>query len=216
MIVFEGREIPTTLREVVDPRRTVLLVWDMQNDQAGASFNKEEFLGTTPPLISVAKKAGVRVVYTQSTPFLWRDEAPSLIRRAMREQKVDHPSKLKPRRLRGSFGWQLIEPFKPEEDDIVLDKRRPTIFLGTEFESLLGNWGVSTIVMVGCTTDGGVEGTVRDGFYRGHFMIVVRDCVGARTEGGHRDALRRMERFGDVVESAELIKIWQGTTDGRE
>ena len=136
MIVFEGREIPTTLREVVDPRRTVLLVWDMQNDQAGASFNKEEFLGMTPPLISVAKKAGVRVVYTQSTPFLWRDEAPSLIRRAMREQKGDHPSKLKPRRLRGSFGWQLIEPFKPEEDDIVLDKRRPTMFLGTEFESL--------------------------------------------------------------------------------
>jgi nicotinamidase-related amidase len=67
--------------------------------------------------------------------------------------------------------------------------------------------------MVGCTTDGGVEGTVRDGFYRGHFMIVVRDCVGTRTEDGHRDALRRMERFGDVVESAELIKIWQGTTD---
>jgi len=72
MIDFEGRKIPITLREVVDPKRTVLLVWDMQNDQAGSSFNKEEFLRTTPPLISVAKKAGVRVVYTQSTPYLLR------------------------------------------------------------------------------------------------------------------------------------------------
>ncbi len=49
MIEFEGKQIPQTLEEVVDPKRTVLLVWDMQNDQAGRSFNKEEFLRTTPP-----------------------------------------------------------------------------------------------------------------------------------------------------------------------
>ena len=56
MIEFEGKQIPQTLEEVVDPKRTVLLVWDMQNDQAGRSFNKEEFLRTTPPLIAAAKK----------------------------------------------------------------------------------------------------------------------------------------------------------------
>lgn len=49
MIEFEGKEIPITLDEVINPNRTVLLVWDMQNDQAGSSFNKEEFLRTTPP-----------------------------------------------------------------------------------------------------------------------------------------------------------------------
>jgi ureidoacrylate peracid hydrolase len=209
MIQFEGREIPATLGEVLDPKQTILLVWDMQNDQAGASFNKEQFLRTTPPLIRAAKKAGVRIVYTQATPFLWKDESPAFIRRAMKEQNVDHPSRLKPRRLRGSFGWQLIEPFKPEGDDIVFDKRRPTVFIGTEFESFMTNRGASTVVVVGCTTDGGVEGTVRDGFYRGYFMVVVRDCVGTRTQSGHLDALKRMERFGDVVDSNELIKIWE-------
>ena len=209
MIEFEGKQIPQTLEEVVDPKRSLLLVWDMQNDQAGRSFNKEEFLRTTPPLIAAAKKAGVRVVYAQSTPFLWRDESPAMIRRAMREQNVDHPSKLKPRRLRGSFGWQLIEPFRPEGDDIVLDKRRATMFLGTEFSNLMSNRCATTVVMVGCTTDGGVEGTVRDGYYRGYFMVVVRDCVGTRTKDGHLDALKRMERFGDVVESGEIIKIWE-------
>lgn len=40
MIEFEGRRIPTELAEIVDPRRTILLVWDMQNDQAGGVFNK--------------------------------------------------------------------------------------------------------------------------------------------------------------------------------
>ncbi|MFQ5682370.1 MAG: cysteine hydrolase [Candidatus Binatia bacterium] len=210
MIEFEGKEIPMTLAEIVDPKRTILVVWDMQNDQAGSSFNKEEFLRTTPPLINVAKKIGVRVVYTQSTPFPWRDESPAMLRRAMRQQNVDHPSQLKPRRLRGSFGWQLIEPFKPEEDDALLDKRRGNLFLGTEFENLMSNRAATTIVLVGCTTDGGIEGSVRDGYYRGYSMIVVRDCVGTRTEKGHRGALERMERFADVVESGQVIKIWDG------
>lgn len=208
MIRFEGREILTELQEIVDPGRTVLLVWDMQNDQAGGSFNREELIRNTPPLIAAARRAKVKLVYTQSTPYPWQDESPAWIRRALKEQKIDHPSKLKPRRLHGSFGWQLMEPFRPDEYDLVLEKRRPTMFLGTEFESLLVNRRATTVVIVGCTTDGGVECTVRDGHYRGYFMVVVRDCVGTYTEEGHLGALKRMERFADVVESSELIKIW--------
>ena len=210
MIRFDRREIPTELDEIVDPSATVLLVWDMQNDQAGGSFNKEELIRSTPPLTAAARDAGVKTIYTQSTPYLWREESPAWIRRAMMEQKVDHPSKLKPRRLRGSFGWQLMQPFAPGEEDSVLEKRRPTMFVGTKFESLLLHRKATTIVMVGCTTDGGVESTVRDGYYRGYFMVVVRDCVGTYTEKGHLEALKRMERFADVVDSATLIKIWRG------
>ena len=108
MIEFGGQSIPITLTEVADPGRAVLLVWDMQNDQAGSSFNKEEFLLATPPLIAAAKAAGVRVVYAYSTPYRWRDESPAMIRRAMKDQGVTDPRELKPRRTRGSFGWQLI------------------------------------------------------------------------------------------------------------
>src|SRR3990167_3393353 len=100
MIRFDIREIPTELDEIVDPSATILLVWDMQNDQAGGSFNKEELIRNTPPLTAAARDAGVKTIYTQATPYLWRDESPAWIRRAMMEQKADHPSKLKPRRLR--------------------------------------------------------------------------------------------------------------------
>jgi nicotinamidase-related amidase len=208
MVTFEGRKIPNQLSEIVNPSRTVLLVWDMQNDQAGGSFNKEALIRNAPPLIAAAARAGIKTVYTRQTPFLWKDESPAWIRRFMKEQKVDDPSMLKPRRLHGSFGWQIMEPFKPGENDIVIDKRRPTMFIGNEFETILGNRGATTVVMVGCTTDGGVEATVRDGFHRGYFMVVAGDCVGTYTEEGHNAALKRMERFGDVVDSTELLKIW--------
>ena len=39
-------------------------------------------------------------------------------------------------------------------------------------------------------------------------MVIVRDCVGTYTEEGHNAALKRIERFADVVESKELIDIW--------
>jgi nicotinamidase-related amidase len=208
MVEFEGRKIPNQLSEIVDRSHTVLLVWDMQNDQAGGSFNKEALVRNTPPLIAAAASAGIKTVYTRQTPFLWKDESPAWIRRFMKEQKVDDPSMLKPRRLHGSFGWQIMEPFQPVDNDIVIDKRRPTMFIGNEFETILNNRGATTVVMVGCTTDGGVEATVRDGFHRGYFMIVARDCVGTYTEEGHHAALKRMERFGDVVDSNELLKVW--------
>jgi biuret amidohydrolase len=208
MVEFEGRKIPNQLSEIVDRSRTVLLVWDMQNDQAGGSFNKEALIRNAPPLIAAAARAGIKTVYTRQTPFLWKDESPAWIRRFMKEQKVDDPNMLKPRRLHGSFGWQIMEPFQPADNDIVIDKRRPTMFIGNEFETILNNRGATTVVMVGCTTDGGVEATVRDGFHHGYFMIVARDCVGTYTEEGHNAALKRMERFGDVVDSKELLKVW--------
>jgi nicotinamidase-related amidase len=209
MFEFKGREIPSELSEIVDPRRTVLLVWDMQNDQAGGAFNKDALIQNAPPLIEAAAKARIKTIYARQTPFSWQDEAAVWIRRGMKDQKVDHPSKLKPRRLRGSFGWNLMEPFKPAPEDIVIDKRRSTMFVGNEFETILSNLGLTTVVIIGCRTDTGVEATVREGFNRNYFMVVARDCVGTDTEHSHNAALQRMERFAEIVESKELIKIWQ-------
>ena len=129
MIDFEGRKIPNELNEIVEASRTVLLVWDMQNDQAGGAFNKDALIRNAPPLIAAAASAGIKTVYTRQTPYLWKDESPAWIHRFMQTQKIDHPSKLTPRRLHGSFGWQIMEPFRPGENDIVIDKRRPTMFI---------------------------------------------------------------------------------------
>ena len=209
MYDFEGRRIPETLAELVAPTRAVLLVWDMQNDQAGGAFNREALVRNAPPLIEAAAFSKVRTIWTRQTPYLWKDESPAWIRQAMKQQGAKHPSELKPRRAHGSFGWSLIEPFKPAPDDFVIDKRRPTMFIGNDFETILSNRELRTVVMIGCTTDAGVEATVREGYSRGYFMVVARDCVGTYTEEGHAAALKRMERYADIVDASELIAIWK-------
>jgi nicotinamidase-related amidase len=208
MYEFEGRRIPSELGEIVDPRSTVLLVWDMQNDQAGGAFNKDLLIRCAPPLIAAAAKAGVCTIWARQTPYLWNEESPAWIRHTMRQQGVDHPSKLKPRRLRESFGWQIMEPFKPGPADFIIDKRRPSIWVGNEFELQLSNRGIRTVVIIGCTTDAGVDATVGEGYRRGYFMVVAADCCGTYTEEGHKAALKRMERQADVVDSTELIRLW--------
>jgi hypothetical protein len=41
-------------------------------------------------------------------------------------------------------------------------------------------------------------------------MVIARDCVGTYTEEGHNAALKRIQRFADVVDSQELIQCWNG------
>ena len=108
---------------------------------------------------------------------------------------------------KGTLG--LPEPVRRLPHRSGTSKRRPTMFIGNEFETIMNNIGATTIVMIGCTTDGGVEATVREGFNRSYFMVIARDCVGTYTEEGHNAALKRMERFAEIVDSKKLIDIWR-------
>ena len=44
MLEFAGREIPNELSEIVASGCTVLLVWDMQNDQAGVPLTRMRWI----------------------------------------------------------------------------------------------------------------------------------------------------------------------------
>ena len=42
----------------------------------------------------------------------------------------------------------------------------------------------------------------------GCLMVVVGDCGGSYSEEGHNAALKGIGRFGDLVDSSELIDLW--------
>ena len=45
MFEIHGKRIPATLSELVDPRHTALLLWDMENAIAPNAFNYKDILG---------------------------------------------------------------------------------------------------------------------------------------------------------------------------
>ncbi len=202
-----GKKIPDTLEEIIDPRRTALLLWDMEYAIAPNAFNFKEMVPKLKELTSLARKIGVPVFYSQQIAFdLEKEEAPVWVRvrnrRAGGGQGLPIPT--------GKHGHDIIDELSPEPKDVVFKKRRPDGFVGTDLDLMLRNKGVSTVVMGGVATEGGVEGTARTGRNLGYYMVVLKDAVGSRNRELHDMALNLMEKTHfDVATANEVAEIWR-------
>lgn len=205
---YGGRQIPESLNEIVVPRTTALLVWDIQYDIAAKAFNIQEMIANLRQLLPAARSSGVPVIYSQQTAFPLDREDPVWIRQRMRNAGVDEPSKIPIRTVEDTHGWEIFEEIKPQEGDIIFKKRRPTAFIGSEFDMTLRNKGIRTVVLTGVSTDMGIEGTARDGLALGYYMVIARDCVGSSRREAHEIALKYMENVFDVTDSKTLLGIW--------
>lgn len=208
MIQFAGKAIPDTLEEIVEPKRSALLVWDLQYDIAPRAFNYAEILGNLKSLIPSARKAGVLVIYSQQTPFELEHDKPVWIRRRMRMAKVNDPTKVPEVLIEGTRGWEIIDELKPQPGDVVFKKRKPSAFVGTDLDMILRNRDIGTVVLAGVSTEGGVEGSARHGLNIGYYMVIASDCVGSANREGHEQALKHMPTIFDVVDSKRLTSIW--------
>ena len=205
---YYGKPVAENLREIVEPKDTALLVWDVQYDITSRAFNVQEILSNLKALLPVARSAGVQVIYSHQTAYPLDQEGPVWIRQRMRNAGVDDPSKMPARLVEGTRGWEVFDEVKPQPGDLVFKKRRPTAFIGSEFEMMVRNRGVKTIVLTGVSTEGGIEGTARDGLVLGYYMVVVKDCVGSSRKEGHELALKYMEGVFDVTDTQTLAGLW--------
>ena len=210
-MISKGRKIPNELNEIVEASRTVFGV-----GHAERSGGRRIQQGCADTKCTTAHCSGRRwdqTIYTRQTPYLWKDESPAWIHRFMQTQKIDHPSKLTPRRLHGSFGWQIMEPFKPGENDIVIDKAAPDHVIGNEFETVISNRRAHTIVMIGCTTDGGRshgEGRLSSRLLYGRWSAIVSALTPKRATMQRSSAW-----IGSPMLSILKTSFRSGDTDGR-
>jgi nicotinamidase-related amidase len=209
MFEVGGKKIPSTLAEIVDPKRTALLVWDMEYAIAPNAFNYKDILGKLKELSSLARRVGVPVFYSVQTGFdLAKEEAGVWVRVRMKRAKATDPGQLL-KEKEDPKGREIVEELKPQPQDIVFHKRRPDGFVGTDFDLMLRSKGIGTILIGGVATEGGVEGTARSGRNLGYDMVVLKDCVGSRNRELHEMALKLMEQTHfDVATAGEIAELW--------
>jgi nicotinamidase-related amidase len=209
MFEIAGKKIPSTLPEIVDPRHTALLLWDMEYAIAPNAFNYKEILPKLQELSSSARRIGVPVFYSVQTPFdLVKEEAGVWVRIRMKRAKAADPNQLLNEK-EDPRGREIVEELKPQSKDIVFQKRRPDAFVGTDVDLVLRSRGIKTIVIGGVATEGGVEGTARSARNLGYDAVVLRDCCGSRSRDSHELALKLMEQmFFDIASSGEIAEIW--------
>jgi len=100
----------------------------------------------------------------------------------------------------------VVGELAPSPGELVLRKRLPSAFFGTELAPYFTAKGVDTLVVIGCTTSGCVRASVLDAMCAGFRPIVVTDCVGDRAIAPHEANLFDLgQKYADLMERDEVI-----------
>jgi maleamate amidohydrolase len=102
---------------------------------------------------------------------------------------------------------QFVPELEPLKGEIVIRKRLPSAFFGTDLAGMLIGRSVDTLIVAGCTTSGCVRASVVDAMCHGLRPMVVSDCVGDRAEEPHAASLFDLgKKYADIMTRAEVFE----------
>lgn len=102
---------------------------------------------------------------------------------------------------------ELAEGLEPGPQDVVLDRKyKPSMFFGTQLESMLTYDGVDTLIATGMTTSGCVRATAVDAFSYNYRVVVPEECVADRCQISHEIGLFDIDmKYGDVLPLDDVL-----------
>jgi nicotinamidase-related amidase len=179
----------------------------MQEGIARAATNFETLTSNIPRLAAAARLRGLPVVYSQhfSVPIEHEDR-PAL--RTLWQRSGEDASRLKSVFPVGSPGWGFTPETAPTEADMIVAKRRASLFEGTAFRALMAGRNIDVIVLTGVATDRGVLSTAREAAFRGLFTVVVSDAVGSHSESGQEQGLKDLGAISSICTTDEVLAAW--------
>ena len=218
MLEWEGRQIPETLLEIVDPAHTVVIMHDIQNDNTGPNgvFDRDNrridvihLLGPIAAFLDTARSHGVRVMYTQYTnlPNLGTFTDPRIRENYAIASDPEQRWRLENSHY-GTYGWQTVDELAPKPGETVIAKMRTDAFIGTPLEYLLRTHGIRTIIHTGLATEVGILPTAWHAVNLGFFVVVPRDCVGPMIKAHHAEAMSLLSRLTIMRDSSEIAAAW--------
>lgn len=201
----EVPEIPWQSTVELPAQSTAAIVVYMQNDfvkEGGALVvpDAASTLDNLKSLLARARRAGVRIAYTQDSHFpgdpewdIWPPHCEAY-----------------------SWGWQIVEELAPQPQDLVCQKSRYDGFYGTWLEHFLTNvWNVRNLVIVGTVSSICVLHTAASAGLRWFSVVVPADCISALTEFDQALTLRQVSWLytGNVTRTADSIKFSNGANE---
>jgi nicotinamidase-related amidase len=189
----------------MDPRRTALLLVDLQEGTCGAEQARQRpcFHGlfrqrTLPALqraLALARGQGIEVIHTVIANLTadGRDRSLDYKRCGM-----GFPP--------GSAPTRVIDELAPRPDELVLPKSSSSPFSSTTLDYLLRNIGIETLIVAGILTDQCIDHTVKDAADRGYRVICLPEACMAESLERHRAALDCFQGYGELIAVAELAQ----------
>lgn len=200
-----------SLEEQLRPEHAALLIIDMQNDfcaeggflQRERNYNvgfAKEVAGNIAKVAAAARAAGMPVVWVRSIYDFKYLTAPFIAKRGKEGCCLE-----------GTWGADFFE-IAPAPGELVVDKHSFNGFRDTPLDDYLHERGVKTLVITGVATNVCVDSTLREGFFRGYYIVVLEDCVGSNSRAGHEGTLATVRNnIGAVMPSSVMMEMVRGT-----
>lgn len=225
MQIIYGKEVFTTIEELVDPKHTALLLIDIQNDyitsggifsKLGYQFELIHFIPNVKRVLDAARNSNIFVVHVQYTLHhnFMADSPASLRSKLVRigYKSGDSIGKVVPYCIDGTWGWQIIDELAPLPNETVIKKHRYSAFMGTSLDMILSSNGIKSVVIVGLASNGCVLASAIDTQSYGYCPVILRDCVLGRNSVLNNAALTIISAIEDVVDSREVLSVWDKDT----
>lgn len=175
----------------IDLQKTAVIVIDMQNAfvSKGGMFDlwgqdilrSQKVIQPIKKITSAARAKGLRVVYIAHEYYSDLREvgpnSPNSFKKGAVAAYYEHPEWRDKLLLRGTWGADIIEELRPQEEDIFVSKPRFSAFSGTNLDSILRTYNIKYLVFVGVTTNTCVEASIRDAYDLEYFSILITDAV---------------------------------------
>lgn len=179
--------------------KTALLVMDMQSSILSNIPDSQELVSKVKEVIIAARTRQIPVIYItvgfrQGMPEISpKNKVFSGLKHHMADVNMKE--------------WIAIHPeLSPEEEDIVITKRRFSAFTGSDLEVVLRGLNIQHLVLTGVSTSGVVLSTVREASDKDYKLTVIEDCCKDGDEEVHYLLMRKVfPRQADVIKVNDWI-----------
>lgn len=175
------------------PRRTALVVIDMQNDflapdgwyaRSGVDVgHMRAAIEPTKALVAEARGRGLPIVWTRHG---FRDERDAGVFMRLRPFLAEGGLR------QGTWGYEVFEAMGAVPEDWYVEKNRLSAFYNTNLELILRSLEAETVLFAGVLTNQCVAATSKDANFRDFKPIVVGECTGTTLPHLHEPALEMM------------------------
>jgi ureidoacrylate peracid hydrolase len=195
-----------TVFERFDPKRTALLVIDMQNFYVGEIAS---VVGIIPNINRIAKKlraGGGHVFWVgmtageggQSRWHIYHDYF------FTPEKGANHRDQLSPGHPGHAFHPKL--DIRPDDEIVYKSRFSPFIEGASNIEDILRAKNIDSLIVTGTATNMCCESAARDAMMRDYKVVMVSDANGARYPEDHLAGLTSFyQSFGDVRTTDEVV-----------
>lgn len=204
------------LYDSLDPKRTALLVIDMQNAfvAPGAPIEVPAARAIVAPLNRLTeelRRRGVPVIWVlhenQGDGRDWPGFFDAFVAPGRRAEAAAALAA-------GSELQKLYSDLETAPSDLRIAKNRYSALIGgsSSLEKILKEKAIDTLLIAGTKTNVCVECTARDAMMLDYKVALVSDCTAALSDDEHRATLENViQQFGDVLTAEEALTFLNST-----